>query len=516
MSTVTTDIEGLLAAAAAAARPFGALAPAARAAMLRAVADALDAAAETLVPVAMRETRLPEPRLRGELVRTTFQLRLFAELLDDGGYLQVTIDPPDPAWPTGPRPDLRRMLIPVGPALVFAASNFPFAFSVAGGDTAAALAAGCPVLLKAHPGHPELSRRTAAVVVDALAATGAPAGTMALFEGDEQARAALVDPRVRAGAFTGSEHAGRLLFDLAAARDEPIPFYAEMGSVNPVFVTEAAAAARGPEIWAGYVESFTLGTGQFCTKPGLLFVPAGAAEADLVRLVTGRPATPLLGDRIAAGYRHTLGTLAGHPAVRVLVAGTEPTSGPTSRPAAGPPASGVTPAGATADGVTADGVTPGGVTADGVTPTLLATGIADWLRDPGVLAVECFGPTSLLVAYDDPADLLPAARALGGQLTATVHGEDSDDVLAAGLLAELRERVGRVLWNGWPTGVSVSPAMTHGGPYPATTSPHTSVGTTSITRFLRPVTYQSLPARLLPEPLRDDNPWGIPRRRYGV
>ncbi|TCJ37733.1 MULTISPECIES: aldehyde dehydrogenase (NADP(+)) [unclassified Parafrankia] len=474
--TVTTDTEALLAAAAAA-RPFGALAPAARASMLRAVADALDAAAETLVPVAMRETRLPEPRLRGELVRTTFQLRLFAGLLDDGRYLEATIDPPDPAWPTGPRPDLRRMLIPVGPVLVFAASNFPFAFSVAGGDTAAALAAGCPVLLKAHPGHPELSRLTAAVVTAALAAAGAPAGTLALIEGDEPARAALVDPRVRAGAFTGSEHAGRLLFNLAAARDEPIPFYAEMGSVNPVFVTEAAAARRGPEIWAGYVESYTLGTGQFCTKPGLLFAPAGSAEADLVRLVSARPATPLLGERIAAGYRDTLGGLTGHPAVRVLAAGAGTTTG--------------------------------------VTPTLLATGVADWLRDPGTLAVECFGPTSLLVAYDDPADLLAVARALGGQLTATVHGEDTDGVLAADLLAELRERAGRVLWNGWPTGVSVSPAMTHGGPYPATTSLHTSVGTTSISRFLRPVTYQSLPERLLPEPLRDDNPWGIPQNRHG-
>ncbi|WP_041254622.1 aldehyde dehydrogenase (NADP(+)) [Frankia sp. EAN1pec] len=481
--TVTTDTEALLAAAATAARPFGALAPAARASMLRAVADALDAAAETLVPVAMRETRLPEPRLRGELVRTTFQLRLFAGLLDDGGYLEATIDPPDPAWPTGPRPDLRRMLIPVGPVLVFAASNFPFAFSVAGGDTAAALAAGCPVLLKAHPGHPELSRLTAAVVTDALAAAGAPAGTLALIEGDEPARAALVDPRVRAGAFTGSEHAGRLLFNLAAARDEPIPFYAEMGSVNPVFVTEAAAARRGPEIWAGYIESYTLGTGQFCTKPGLLFAPAGSAEADLVRLVSARPATPMLGERIATGYRDTLGGLTGHPAVRVLAAGTGTVSD------AGP--------------------------ATGVTPTLLTTSAADWLRDPGALAVECFGPTSLLVAYDDPADLLAVARALGGQLTATVHGEDTDDVLTADLLAELRERAGRVLWNGWPTGVSVSPAMTHGGPYPATTSLHTSVGTTSISRFLRPVTYQSLPERLLPEPLRDGNPWGIPQDRHG-
>ncbi|MEX5632664.1 aldehyde dehydrogenase (NADP(+)) [Parafrankia sp. FMc2] len=506
MDTVTTDIEGLLATAVAAARPFGTLAPAARASMLRAVAAALDTAADDLVPVAMRETRLPEPRLRSELVRTTFQLRLFADLLDDGGYLEATVDLPDPAWPTGPRPDLRRMLTPVGPVLVFAASNFPFAFSVAGGDTAAALAAGCPVLLKAHPGHPELSRRTATVVADALAATGAPAGTFALIEGDEPARAALVDPRVRAGAFTGSEHAGRLLFDLAAARDEPIPFYAEMGSVNPVFVTEAAAARRGPEIWAGYVDSYTLGTGQFCTKPGLLFAPAGFAERDLVRLVSARPATSLLGERIEAGYRDTLGELTGHPAVRVLVAGDGTTPGAATAGADG----------AMPDGVTSGRATSGRATPGGVTPTLLATSIADWLRDPDALAVECFGPTSLLVTYDDPADLLAATRTLGGQLTATVHGEDTDDDLAADLFAELRERAGRVLWNGWPTGVSVSPAMTHGGPYPATTSLHTSVGTTSISRFLRPVTYQSLPARLLPEPLRDDNPWNIPQRGRGV
>jgi len=479
---VGSNLEQVLTDAARAARPLSALAPRARAAMLRRAADALDAAAGDLVPVAMAETHLPEPRLRAELIRTTFQLRLFADLLDDGAYLEATIDRPDPAWPTGPRPDLRRMLLPLGPVLVFAASNFPFAFSVVGGDTAAALAAGCPVLLKVHPGHPELSRLTARVLADALAAGGAPHGTFALVEGDVEGRAALVDPRVRAGAFTGSRRAGRFLFDLAAARADPIPFYAEMGSVNPVFVTPAAAARRGPEIWAGYVESYTLGAGQFCTKPGLLFAPAGTAESDLVTLVSGRPAARLLNDRIVAGFRDTLGELVDHPAVDVLVAGTD-RSGGTDGPA-------------------------------GETPTLLVTGVADWLADPEALATECFGPASLVVTYADPADLLAVARALDGQLTATVHGED-DDRLAADLLVELSDRVGRVVWNGWPTGVSVTPAMTHGGPYPATTSLFTSVGTSSINRFLRPVTYQGLPSHRLPEALRDDNPWNLPRKVDG-
>ncbi|MCM3885591.1 aldehyde dehydrogenase (NADP(+)) [Frankia sp. R82] len=477
-----------LAAARAAARPFAALAPSRRADILRAIAATLDADADRLVALAHAETHLAEPRLRGELVRTTFQLRLFADLLDDGGYLEVAVDTADPAWPTGPRPDLRRMMVPVGPVLVFAASNFPFAFSVAGGDTAAALAAGCPVLLKAHHGHLELSRHTARLVGAALAGAGAPGGVFALMEGDDTGRAALVDPRIRAAAFTGSARVGRLLFDLAARRPDPIPFYGELGSVNPVFVTPAAARARGPQIWAGFVESFTLGAGQFCTKPGLLLAPAGAAEQALVDATTGRPGAALLNDRIHTGYDRSLAALTAHPAATVLV------SAPTARTASAP-----------------DAPAPVG-------PSLVTATVSALVADPDALAAEVFGPASVLVTYTDPAELLDAARVLEGQLTATVHGEADDPqdaALVRALLQELSERAGRVLWNGWPTGVAVTHAMTHGGPYPAATSLFTSVGTSSIGRFLRPVTYQNLADDLLPEALRDANPWRLPRRLDG-
>ncbi|MGH3993680.1 MAG: aldehyde dehydrogenase family protein, partial [Pseudonocardiaceae bacterium] len=332
----------------------------------------------------------------------------------------------------------------------------------------------------AHPGHPELSGRTAEIVTAALRAEGAPDGVFAVVHDEDDGRAALLDPRIKAGAFTGSLHAGRALFELACSRPEPIPFYAEMGSVNPVFVTAAAARARAADIADGYLTSYTLGAGQFCTKPGLLFLPESAAEDlehRLVEALTQRTAAPLLNERIAAGYTSTLRTLTGHPAVRVLHAGDD--------------------------------------TADGPGPTLLGTTAADLLDRRDDLITECFGPTSIVVRYTDDAELLAAARAFTGELTATVHGEP-DDTVAGQLLAELSERAGRVLWNGWPTGVAVTHAMQHGGPYPATTAAtHTSVGTTSIRRFLRPVCYQNTPEHLLPEALRDDNPLGIPRRIDG-
>ncbi|WP_140416445.1 aldehyde dehydrogenase family protein, partial [Arthrobacter globiformis] len=269
--TSDTELENLLAAAQNAAAPLAALRPAERAGLLDAVADALDGAAGQLIPEAERETRLPEGRLRGELKRTTFQLRLFAEVLRDGGYLDARIDHADADWPMGaPRPDLRRIRVPVGPVVVFAASNFPFAFSVAGGDTASALAAGSPVLLKAHSGHPALSRLTAEVITSALGKAGAPEGTFALIAGTAAGAEALRDPRIKAGAFTGSIPGGRALFDIATSRPDPIPFYGELGSNNPVFVTEAAAKERGKEIAEGFIASFTLGAGQFCTKPGTL------------------------------------------------------------------------------------------------------------------------------------------------------------------------------------------------------------------------------------------------------
>jgi NADP-dependent aldehyde dehydrogenase len=460
-----TELDHLLATAASAARVLADLPLADRAALLDAVADALDAAADELIPLAAAETRLPLPRLTGELARTTFQLRLYGAEAASGRVLDARDDPARADWPTGPRPELRRLRVPIGPVLVFAASNFPFAFSVAGTDTAAALAAGCPVVLKASPGHPQLSRRTAEIVVEALAKAGGPAGTLSLIEGEPAGRAALLHPRTRAVAFTGSLRGGRALFDLAASRPDPIPFYGELGSVNPVFVTRAAAARRGAEIWAGFVGSYTLGQGQFCTKPGVLVAPAEAgAGPALATLLAGVAAAPLLNGHIADGHRAARAALAAHPHVRTAV--------------------------------------DGDVTGDRAGPTLLTTTAAELLADPEGLLVEAFGPTALLVTYTHEHDLTAIARALDGQLTATVHAEP-DDAITAVLIRELTERVGRIVYNGWPTGVSVTDAMHHGGPYPASTAPlHTSVGAAALARVLRPIAFPDVPDSALPSPLR--------------
>jgi NADP-dependent aldehyde dehydrogenase len=480
--TTDAELETLLAAAHAAAAPLAALHPAERAALLEAVAAAADAAADYLVPVAQQETHLPEARLRGELKRTTFQLRLFGGVLRDGAYLDARIDHADANWPMGaPRPDLRRVLVPVGPVVVFAASNFPFAFSVAGGDTASALAAGSPVLLKAHSGHPRLSRLTAEVVGTALASAGAPEGTFALVAGTAAGAAALRDPRIKAGAFTGSIPGGRALFDMASSRPEPIPFFGELGSNNPAFVTQAAAAERRAEIAEGFVDSFTLGAGQFCTKPGMLFVPADSGIVEALREAALPPAAPLLNERIHSGYAEVLQGLQANSRLEVLAQGEQPLADP-----------------------------PG--------PTLLLTTAADVLAEPHVLQTECFGPTAVVVAYDDEIQLPELAETFEGQLTATVHGTDSCQV--AGLMEVLARKAGRVVWNQWPTGVSVTYAQQHGGPYPATTAAgSTSVGTAAIERFLRPVAFQGFPQHLLPEVLREANPLGVPRlvdgRRHG-
>lgn len=451
-----------------------------RAAVLVAVADALDAAAARLVPLGQQETHLAEARLRNELQRTTFQLRLFGDVLRDGGYLDVRVDHADPEWPMGvPRPDLRRTVQPLGPVVVFAASNFPFAFSVAGGDTAAALAAGCAVLLKAHPGHLALSATTAEVVQQALREAGAPDGLFSILYGDEAGRAALLDPGVKAGAFTGSIAGGRALFDLAVSRPEPIPFYGELGSVNPVFVTRAAAAARGEQIADQAVASFTLGAGQFCTKPGVLLVPAGSALLDTLRDGDLPGAAPLLNERIAAGYARVQGDLVGHPGVERVSGGDD--------------------VGADSSAVAAPA------------PAVLATDVQTLLDDFDALFRECFGPTLLVVTYAAETELVDVARALDGQLTAAVFGEP-DDAVAPELVRVLAGKAGRLLWNAWPTGVTVSYAQQHGGPYPATTTPTTtSVGTAAITRFLRPVAYQGFPAPLLPTELRDDADPDLPR-----
>jgi NADP-dependent aldehyde dehydrogenase len=478
--TTPEELERVLAAAAQAAGPLAALRPADRARLLRAAADALDAAAGELVPIAIEESALPEGRLTGEVARSSGQLRLFADALEEGSYLEVILDSADPDAKPVPRPDLRRMLVPLGPVLVFAASNFPFAFSVPGGDTASALAAGSPVVVKAHPGHPRLSQRTGEVLAEALRAAGAPDGTFAVVHGMEAGTTALTDPRIKAGAFTGSVKGGLALLEIATRREEPIPFYGELGSLNPVFVTPAAIAARGADIAAGYVGSFTLGTGQFCTKPGLLFLPEGhGLEERLVEAVRATAPAGMLNDRIREGHAHERDRLEGLGPVRTLVHGVDGDAG--------------------------------------VAPTLLATTAKELLADPDPILQECFGPTSIVVEYADGDEMLAAAEAFSGNLTATVHAEDADAATLQPLVDALRDRAGRLVYNGWPTGVAVAAAMHHGGPFPSTTaSIHTSVGTTAIRRFLRPVCYQNTPQALLPEALQDGNPLGLPRRVDGV
>ena len=478
--TSPAELDQVLAAAAAAAAPLRASRPGVRTDLLRALAGRLDERTAELTALGEQESGLPLPRLTGEVARTSGQLRLFASVIEDGGYLEAVVDSADPG---SARPELRRWLEPVGPVLIFAASNFPFAFSVLGGDTASALASGCPVVVKAHPSHPGLSRAVAGLAAQAVSDLGLPAGAFSVIFGDQAGVDALRDPRVRAAGFTGSTAGGRFLFDVAAGRPAPIPFYGELGSINPAVITPAAAAARGEQIAAGFAGSMTGGTGQFCTKPGLLFLPAGHGLEDTLRgAVAGVAAAPMLNTRIRDQLAAGLAGLSGRDDVEVLL-----------------PEGPVPDAGAWA------------------APALFRTTAQAVARDPEGLTREVFGPAALLVEYRDATDLLAALGAVEGSLTATVHAEPGDGFDLAALLARLREMAGRVIYNGWPTGVAVTWAMNHGGPWPATTSAaHTSVGATAIRRWLRPVCYQSLPDDLLPEGLRAANPWQLPRRLDGA
>ncbi|WP_448005011.1 aldehyde dehydrogenase (NADP(+)) [Agromyces bauzanensis] len=474
------DLDQIAERAARAARPFAATEPRARAAALVAVADALDARAAELIAIAVRETGLTEPRLAGEVRRTSNQLRLFAEAIVDGAYLDARLDEADPDYVIGPRPDVRRVLEPVGPVLNFAASNFPFAFSVAGGDSAAALAAGCPLIVKAHSGHPELSRRTAEIVSHALAEAGMPDGVFQLVEGQEAGVELLKDDRIRAGSFTGSTRVGVLLADVAASRPRPIPFYGELGSVNPVYAT-AAAVEADPDLLSGFLASVSGSAGQLCTKPGFLFVPEGAELGDLADAAAGVVEHRLLNPGIGRAFEQR----------REAVLGAE----------------GVTP------------LAEGAVRVDEAdqrfaTPTIVEVDLERLRAQRDELLEESFGPLSVIVRYRDLAELPELHRELfPGNLTSTLHATDADAEAVGDLVDALAETSGRVLFGGWPTGVSVTSAMQHGGPFPATTSDSTSVGTAAITRFLRGVAYQNAPQALLPPPLRDDNPWGIPQRR---
>ncbi|HEY0248373.1 MAG TPA: aldehyde dehydrogenase (NADP(+)) [Gryllotalpicola sp.] len=453
-------------------------APQTRAAWLDAMAAALEAHAEELVALAHEETHLPIGRLQGELTRTAFQLRLLGADAASGAPFAATVDHADPGWGMGPRPDLRRVGEPLGVVAVFGASNFPFAFSVLGGDSASALAAGCAVVHKAHPAHERLARETARLAVETLADAGAPAGLFSLVEGYTAGPDLVRHPLVRAVGFTGSTRGGQALAALAAARPEPIPFYGELGSTNPVFVTPAAWAVRREAILAGFVGSVTLGMGQFCTKPGYLVVPAGDRQALIAGLrgATPAPPHPMLSPTLHDAFTRSLAELEA------------------------------------ADGVAPLVTLPGG--ADAPEATVLTASAATVIAAPELLEHEVFGPASVVVEYETPEQLQAVAERIGGQLTAGVHAEDGDDVAA--LLRTLSTHAGRVLWNGWPTGVTVSYAQQHGGPFPATTAPaSTSVGTAAIARFLRPVAYQDFPDAALPASLQDANPWGIVRRVDG-
>ena len=457
--TTTNDLETPSSRRAAAAAPIWARSSAAdRATWLRAAADALDAAADELVPIADRETRLGETRLRGEVGRTSGQLRLFATVVEEGSYLELTVDDADAVGDAAPPRAAPHCSCRVGPVAVFSASNFPFAFSVAGGDTASALAAGSPVIVKAHSGHPELSRRTAAIVADALEAAGAPAGSLALVEGREAGNALVQHPVIQAAGFTGSLVGGRALFDLATGRPDPIPFYGELGSVNPVVITPAAVAR-----------------------------PRRGARAGTRRLVHARRRAVLhQARRRLRARRRRVRRRSSRRSCRARPAGRcSPTASPTP----------------SRSGIDAPGRRPVGrgrraghrARSDGAQPIVLTTDAAAVAARPETLLEECFGPGHAARAVLVRGGAARArCDAVPGSLTATLHSEPGDDVDE--MLALLQRKAGRVLFAGWPTGVAVTWSQQHGGPWPATTSLHTSVGATAIRRFLRPVAFQAAPA----------------------
>jgi len=475
--TTATEVDAICAHAQAAFAIWSRTSREERAVILDKLAAALDVSSNELAEIADNETALGLPRLTGEIKRTTNQLRLFASVLREGSYLEATLDSADPGI-VPPRPELRRMLQPLGPVAVFSASNFPFAFSTAGGDTASALAAGCSVVVKAHSAQPGLARATAQVVARALAGAGAPDGVFDIVYGTAAGASLVQHPAIKAAGFTGSTQGGRVLFDLAQARPEPIPFYGELGSINPTVILPGAAAERGAEIAQGYAQSLTLGVGQFCTNPGLTFVPTVLAK-ELANAVAKTAGGAMLTARIRDAYVSETQSLAAHAAN-------------------------------VANGLSNE-------SAYGVQPQLFAIDLAAFVENMERYTEECFGPAGLIVTYEDVGRVLALLADLPGSLTASVHADASDQDAAAKALDALRRIAGRVTYNDWPTGVAVVWGMQHGGPWPATTNPlHTSVGATAIRRWLAPVTFQSWPNALLPPELQDDNPQRIPRRRDGI
>lgn len=457
---------------------YRATSPDQRAAFLETIADEILALGDDLIDRTRRETGLGAERLVGERARTMNQLRLFAQVVREGSWVDARLDPALPDRKPLPRPDLRRMLEPLGPIVVFGSSNFPLAFSVAGGDTASALATGNPVVVKAHRGHPGASEMVATALRRAIAKCALPAGVFSMLHGPGATMGvALVQhPATRAVGFTGSRSGGRALFDAAAARPEPIPVFAEMSSLNPVFLLPGALRERAATIAEGLKNSVTLGVGQFCTKPGLVFALAGpdftAFQSALAQQFQAAPPATMLHHGICEEFHAGLDRVATLDGVRVL--------GRSGQPA---------------DPAQTQGA-----------PVVLVTDAPNFRRHPE-LAHEIFGPFTLCVEAPSPDDLEGLARELEGQLTATLHGTADDVARADKLVAILRRKAGRLVWNGFPTGVEVCHAMNHGGPYPATTDTRfTSVGTAALQRFVRPVCYQNCPAELLPPELQTANP----------
>jgi NADP-dependent aldehyde dehydrogenase len=465
--TSDAGVDAIVGAAAAAARAWEMTSPYARAEVLTAVAAALDEHSADLAALADTETALGAARLSGEVARTTGQLRMFADVLRDGGFLDVAASEADGAG----TPELRRISRPVGPVAVFAASNFPFAFSVAGGDTASALAAGCPVIVKAHEGHPRTSVATGEVVARALAGAEAPDGVFGLVHGVQAGVRLLRHPALAAAGFTGSARGGLALQRICAEREVPIPFFGELGSVNPVVVLPGAAASRAEEIASGYAGSLTLGVGQFCTNPGLLFVPDDAALLDAIAgAVAASQGGPMLSERIHNGFEATVRELAEYAAVKPFAAG-RPGEGPWS-----------------------------------ATPQVFGVGLDEFAAGLPGLAAERFGPAGLVISYGDLDDLVSVLARLGGNLAGCVHldsDREQDTAAAMWVIEVFSHTTGRVVVDGWPTGVAVTWAQHHGGPWPATTAPaYTSVGAAAIRRWLVPVVYQNCPPMLLPPGLR--------------
>ncbi|MPZ16623.1 MAG: aldehyde dehydrogenase family protein [Luteitalea sp.] len=475
------DVNGALEGAASAFAVYRATTPDTRARFLDAIAEEIISLGDALIERAHSETALSQDRLIGERARTCSQLQLFAAVVRDGSWVDARIDNGNPDRQPLPKPDIRRLLVPIGPVVVFGASNFPLAFSVAGGDTASALAAGNPVVVKAHEAHPGTSELVASAVAQAAERCGLPAGVFSLLHGRGPVIGGplVQHPRTCAVGFTGSLGAGRALAQAAAARPDPIPVFAEMGSLNPIFVLPEALETRGAAIAEGFVRSMTLGVGQFCTKPGLLFTSGSTDDDPFFEAVAGHVQAVQPGSLLYAGicerFESGLSAVAATPGVSKLAA-----------------------AGAPADRSRTE-----------ATANVFMTS-AETVLAQDSLTHELFGPFALIVRATSLTQMEQVARALEGQLTATVHGTDADLAAAGRLIEILTDKAGRVVFNGYPTGVEVCHAMHHGGPWPATTDARfTSVGTAAILRFARPVCYQNAPQGLLPPELHDENPRGI-------